>query len=51
MGLKEAMENSVIVRNMTDRSQDTVKIEDVPTYLKKLKEMIAKSTGKKEISK
>lgn len=37
MGLKEAMENSVIVRDMTDRSQDTVKIEDVPAYLKKLK--------------
>ncbi|MEK9131710.1 MAG: His/Gly/Thr/Pro-type tRNA ligase C-terminal domain-containing protein [Patescibacteria group bacterium] len=37
MGLKEAMENAVIVRDMTDRSQNTIKIEDVPAYLKKLK--------------
>jgi histidyl-tRNA synthetase len=37
MGQKEAMENSVIVRNMTTRSQDTVKIADLPTYLKKIK--------------
>jgi histidyl-tRNA synthetase len=37
MGQKEAMENSVIVREMATRSQDTVKIENLPEYLKKMK--------------
>jgi histidyl-tRNA synthetase len=36
MGQKEAIEDSVIVRHMTDRSQDTVKICDLAKYLKKL---------------
>lgn len=36
-GQKEAMEKSVIVRNMETRSQDTVKIADLHTYIKQLK--------------
>jgi histidyl-tRNA synthetase len=35
MGKKEAMENSVIVRETLTRSQDTVLIKDLPTRLKK----------------
>ncbi len=37
MGQKEAMEDSVIVRDSTSRAQETVKIADLPEYLKKLK--------------
>lgn len=33
-GVKEALENSVIVRNMSNRSQETVKISKLPEYLK-----------------
>ena len=36
-GQKEAMENSVIIRNMKDRSQKTVKIEKLLDYMKSLK--------------
>jgi len=36
-GQKEAMEGTVIVRNMSNRSQDTVLIEKLPEYLKKIK--------------
>lgn len=36
-GQKEAIENSVIVRNMQNRSQETVKIKDLPDYIKELK--------------
>ncbi|MCF7834175.1 MAG: histidine--tRNA ligase [Candidatus Pacebacteria bacterium] len=36
-GVKEAIENSVIVRNMETRSQETVKIENLLEYLKELK--------------
>ena len=36
MGQKEAMEDSVIVRNMTTRSQNTVSIRELSAYLKKL---------------
>ena len=36
-GQKEAMEGSVIVRNMENRSQDTVSITELPTYIKHLK--------------
>jgi histidyl-tRNA synthetase len=36
-GQKEAMENSVIVRNMDTRSQDCVPIAELQTYLKQLK--------------
>lgn len=36
-GQKEAMEGTVIVRDMEKRSQKTVKINDLVTYLKKLK--------------
>jgi histidyl-tRNA synthetase len=36
-GLKEALENSVIVRNMKDRSQDTVKLDKLLDYLKNMK--------------
>ncbi len=37
LGQKEALESSVIFRQMTSRSQDTVKIADLAQYLKKLK--------------
>lgn len=36
-GQKEALENVVIVRNMKTHSQETVKVEEVVDYLKKLK--------------
>lgn len=36
-GQKEAMDQTVIVRNMKDRSQDTVKIENLAEYIKKVK--------------
>jgi len=35
IGQKEALENTVIVRDMNSRSQDTVKIEKLAEYLKK----------------
>jgi len=35
-GVKEALENSVIVRNMQNRSQETVKIPKLVEYLKEL---------------
>ncbi len=34
MGQKEVLENSIIVRNMADRSQKTVKIEALADYIK-----------------
>ena len=37
MGQKEALEKSVIVRNMNTRWQDTVKLCDLPAYLVKIK--------------
>lgn len=36
-GQKEAMEGTVIVRDMNTRSQETVKIADLPEYIKKIK--------------
>jgi histidyl-tRNA synthetase len=36
-GQREAIDNTVIIRNMRDRSQDTVKIENLSNYVKKLK--------------
>ncbi len=36
-GVKEALDNSVIVRDMSNRSQDTVKISKLLEYLKELK--------------
>ncbi len=36
-GMKEALENSVIVRNMSSRSQETVKLNKLIDYLKELK--------------
>lgn len=36
-GQREAMDNTVIIRNMQNRSQDTVKIADLLSYIKKLK--------------
>jgi histidyl-tRNA synthetase len=36
-GQREAMDNTVIIRNMQNRSQDTVKIADLLNYIKKLK--------------
>lgn len=35
-GQKEAIDGTVIVRNMNNRSQDTVKIKDLSDYLKKV---------------
>jgi histidyl-tRNA synthetase len=37
MGKKEAMESSVLVRNMESRCQDTVKLGDLVEYIKKIK--------------
>jgi histidyl-tRNA synthetase len=37
MGKKEAMENSVLVRHMTTRCQDTVSLDELVDYAKKLK--------------
>lgn len=37
LGQKEVLENSVIVRNMDTRSQETVKIDDLGDYVKHLK--------------
>ncbi|OHA85382.1 MAG: histidine--tRNA ligase [Candidatus Yonathbacteria bacterium RIFOXYC1_FULL_52_10] len=36
-GQKEAMDGTVIVRDMSSRSQETVKIADLPEYIKKIK--------------
>ncbi|MFA6076615.1 MAG: histidine--tRNA ligase [Candidatus Paceibacterota bacterium] len=36
-GVKEALDNSVIVRNMGNRSQDTIKLDKLLEYLKELK--------------
>lgn len=36
LGQKEALDGTVIVRNMDTRSQDTVKIEDLGDYIKKV---------------
>ncbi|HEY4494253.1 MAG TPA: histidine--tRNA ligase [Candidatus Paceibacterota bacterium] len=36
-GVKEAIDNSVIVRNMSNRSQETVKLAKLVEYLKELK--------------
>jgi len=37
MGQKEAMENTVIVRNMISRSQETIRIDELPAYLENTK--------------
>ena len=39
-GQKEALDNTVIVRNMTTRSQETVKLADLPDFVKHLKEAL-----------
>ena len=36
LGQKEAIDGTVIIRNMNNRSQDTVKIKDLSDYLKKV---------------
>jgi len=36
-GLKEALNNSVIVRNMSNRSQETIKLSELLEYLKEIK--------------
>ena len=36
-GVKEALDNSVIVRDMSSRSQDTVKLDKLLEYLKEIK--------------
>ena len=35
MGQKEALDNTVIVRNMNTRSQDIIAVDMLPVYLKK----------------
>lgn len=35
LGQREALDNTVIVRNMETRSQDTISINDLPDYIKK----------------
>ena len=37
LGQKEAIDNSVIIRNMSNRSQETIKLKDLPEYLKEIK--------------
>lgn len=37
MGQREALENSVIVRNTSTRAQETVKIVDLPAHFRKMK--------------
>ncbi len=37
MGQKEAVEDSIVVRDIQTRSQDTVSLKDLPKYLKSLK--------------
>ena len=37
LGQKEALDGTVIVRNMDTRSQDTIKIDKLAEYLKKIK--------------
>jgi len=37
-GQKEAMDDTVIARNMETRSQETVKLADLPDFVKHLKE-------------
>ena len=37
LGQKEVIDGTVIVRTMANRSQDTVKLEKLPEYLKHLK--------------
>jgi histidyl-tRNA synthetase len=34
MGKKEAMENTVMIRNLKNRSQQTISIEDLPAFIK-----------------
>lgn len=36
-GQKEALDGTVIIRNMANRSQDTVKIEELASYIKKIR--------------
>ena len=36
-GHKEAIDNTVIVRDMQNRKQETIKLSNLPEYLKKLK--------------
>jgi len=36
LGQKEVLEESVIVRNMEDRSQKTVRIDSLADYIKKV---------------
>ena len=36
-GQKEALEGTIIIRDMATRSQESVKIENLPEYLKRIK--------------
>lgn len=38
MGQKEAIENSIVVRNLVNREQDTVSLKNLPEFLRNLKE-------------
>jgi histidyl-tRNA synthetase len=37
LGQREVIDSTVIIRNMANRSQETVKVADLPAYLKNLK--------------
>jgi histidyl-tRNA synthetase len=36
MGQKESMDNTVLIREMSNRSQDTIRLVEIAEYLKKL---------------
>ncbi len=42
MGKKEAIEKSVIVRNVATHAQDIVLLEDLPKYMKKVEAQLGK---------
>lgn len=45
MGQKEAVTNSVIIRNNENKSQETVSLEELPTFLKSIKDRFSHSKG------
>ncbi len=47
MGQKEAIENSIVVRNLINREQDTVSLNDLPEFLRSLSEEKEKKKPKK----
>jgi histidyl-tRNA synthetase len=47
MGQKEALENSVVVRNVATREQDTVPIDRLADYLKNIEKPVSPKKGRK----